>query len=66
MKKAKTSNKLVTAAEAAEKIGGVSAATIRRYARQHLLPYVQISKGKRMLFELAEVENFFTPTVYQV
>lgn len=66
MKKTKTSIKLVTATEAAEKIGSVSAATIRRYARERLIPYVQISKGKRMLFNLEEVEKIFIPTCYQV
>ena len=57
---------LLTAKEAAEKYGKVSAATIRRYARNHLLPYIQIQGGKRMLFELSDLENFFTPVTYHV
>ena len=57
---------LLTAKEASEKYGNVSASTLRRYARNKLLPCIQIDSGKRILFELKDLEAFFTPVTYHV
>lgn len=52
---------LLTAKEVSNLIchGYLSESTITRYAQQGKLPFIQISKGKRRLFELETVQRFF-------
>lgn len=63
-----TSANLLTAKEVATLIckGQISESTIMRYARQGKLPFIQISEGKRRLFNRETVQRFFAEKQFRL
>ena len=50
---------LLTAREAAQILPSTSAATVSRWARDRLIPYVELPNGRRF-FERADIEKLMT------